>query len=112
MTNEIKRQVKLLYRDGYHCAAEIIEKFSVSINKNAEMEYIKEFLQEGIFDYDLSMNQLRSLWTAFCLHHRIDVDTYEYDTKLLFLWRNIPEKDKKGVMTWEDFDRFMCEYLV
>ena len=56
---------------------------------------------------------LRMLWTAFCLHQGIDVDTRDYDELLGRLWAKMEEaEDYSG--DWADaasFDIFMARYL-
>lgn len=57
---------------------------------------------------------LRMLWTAYCLHHSLDVDTSGYDGDLLELWNEL-EKTGDGTADWsnyDDFDNFMRAYLV
>lgn len=113
MTNEMKMQVDLLYRDGYHCAAKIITELSTGFNKDVEMGYMESFLREraGELNNEITKHQLRSMWTTFCMHHNLDVDTDEYDIRLISLW-NIIVLDESHTVTWEEFDNFMCEYLV
>lgn len=80
------------------------------VNRENEKKYMLNFIQQCSFDNELSRNQLRCLWTAYCFHHRLDVDTLGYDHDLIDLWNIIEEKDK-----WIDFDifdNFMCKYLV
>lgn len=57
--------------------------------------------------------QLRALWTAYCLHYDLCVDTADYDAELMELWLKITEMGR--VQDWycvEDFESFMCELLV
>lgn len=78
------------------------------------MEYLKEFVRQGCFDEELSRDQLRCLWTAYCFHQRLDVDTSGYDSGLLDLWDTMAEEEAETA-DWSDydsFDSFMCRYLV
>jgi hypothetical protein len=53
------------------------------------------------------------LWTAFCLHHELLIDTASYDHYLLELWNEMCEFGD-GKSEWDefdDFDRFMGRYL-
>lgn len=60
---------------GYLDAAEYIERQFATINRTAEFGYMKAFIIEGDFTDDAYRSQLRALWTAYCLHHNLDVDT-------------------------------------
>lgn len=81
--------------------------------RHAELAYLKQFSLEDCCDSELYSEQLRSLWTAYCLHHSLLVDTREYDSELLELWMTIEEG--LGTTVWSDFDCFdghMCQNLV
>ena len=81
--------------------------------RHAELAYLKQFSREDCCDNELFSEQLRSLWTAHCLHHRLMVDTSEYDSALFDLWLTIEEG--LGTTVWSDFDSFdgyMCRNLV
>lgn len=81
------------------------------ISRKAEFEYLKSFARESDFDTELNQAQLRSLWTAYCFHHELTVDTSEYDDELQILWRSVyPACRWCG--DFDSFDAFMCKYLV
>lgn len=103
---DIQFQMDLLWRDGYHAAARIIGTLQTTISRKVEMDYLKTFVQQGCFSEELSWNQLRCMWTAYCFHHNLDVDTSGYDEDLNELWDAMGEPNREG------FDNFMCEYLV
>ena len=95
-------------------SARIIGFIQGKISQEAESEYLKEFVRENCFDGEPIRSQLRCLWTAYCFHHRLDVDTLGYDKELAGLWSMIAEKEPEAV-GWKDFDsfdNFMCKYLV
>lgn len=111
---DIQFQLDILRRDGYHAAARIIESMRDKVSREAEMRYLKEFARQGCFDEELCRDQLRCLWTAYCLHHRLDADTSGYDCDLMELW-NATAEDEPETADWSDydsFDKFMCQYLV
>ncbi len=111
---DIRFQLDILRRDGYHAAARIIESMQGTVSRETEMKYLKEFVRQGCFDEELCRDQLRCLWTAYCLHHRLDADTSEYDNDLMELW-NTTAEDEPETADWGDFDsfdNFMCRYLV
>ncbi len=111
---DIRFQLDILRRDGYHAAARIIESLQGTVSREAEMEYLKEFVRQGCFDEELIRDQFRCLWTAYCLHHGLDADTSGYDNDLKKLWNTMAE-DEPETADWSDydsFDNFMCRFLV
>ena len=111
---DIQFQLGILRRDGYHAAARIIESMQKEIGKETEKKYLKEFARQSCFDEETSRDQLRCLWTAYCLHHGLDADTSGYDSGLLDLWDTMAEEEaeKAGWSDYDSFDNFMCRYLV
>lgn len=104
----------VLRRDGYYAAATLIETLQNSISRAAELKYLKQFAFESCFDTEVCRDQLRSLWTAYCFHHNLDVDTAGYDTDLLAVWEAVAEVEQETA-DWSDFDsfgNFMCKELV
>lgn len=106
--------LEVLWRDGYHAAAQLIEQLRGSISKEAELKYLKQFAFESCFDTEVCRDQLRSLWTAYCFHHDLDVDTASYDNDLRVVWGVLADIEGETA-DWSDFDsfeRFMCKELV
>ena len=107
---------------GYLDAAEYIERQFATINRTAEFAtinrtaefgYMKAFIIEGDFTEDAGRSQLRALWTAYCLHHNLDVDTLEYDDDLLGLWSEMHKLgNANGWSEYGEFVEFMCGLLV
>ena len=84
------------------------------MERNAEFKYMATFAIESYLIEELARDQLRSLWTAYCFHHNLDVDTEEYDEDLSQLWDVVSEVGD-GTSEWSDYDgfsNFMCRYLV
>ena len=94
-----------LWRDGYNAAAHLIEKLENSINRDAELKWLKAFACE-MDDTELAWEQLRCLWTAYCFHHNLDVDTKDYDDALCEVWHEAPAKPRGT------FESLMCRNLV
>lgn len=99
---------------GYLDAAEYIERQFATINRTAEFGYMKAFIVEGYFENEVEREQLRALWTAYCCHHRLDVDTGTYDAELMELWRKLNEvgSTKPWDGSFDRFDGFMGSLLV
>lgn len=82
--------------------------------RDAEFKYMAAFAVESYLIEELARDQLRALWTAYCLHHNLDADAYEYDDDLSQLWEVVSEAGD-GTSEWSDYDgfcNFMCRYLV
>lgn len=85
-----------------------------TISRDEEFKFMESFAGESCFDEDICRDHLRMLWTAYCLHHGLDVDTANYDSDLRKLWDAVAA-DEEGTADWSDFDSFdtfMCRYLV
>lgn len=112
---DIQFQLDLLWRDGYHAAARIIETLHKNtISREVEFKYLRNFVQQSSFEDKNSRDQLRCLWTAYCFHQNLDPDMFEYDNDLLELWSLLFDRGHKTA-DWEDtegFEGFMCCYLV
>jgi len=110
----VEDDLRVLRRDGYNAAANRLEKLATTINKDAEMQYMIDFIQEydlGNPDFDIQgCKQLRALWTAFCFHHSMDVGTAGYDARLAELWANLVAH--YVTWRWDEFELYMCELLV
>lgn len=111
----------ILRSDGYGYAADRIEDLQKAleraanqINREVELEYIKQFSVENSLDDGICRDQLRSLWTAYCLHHGLAVDTAGYDSDLREVWQAVVEAGHDAA-DWAEIDRFdyfMCQELV
>ena len=70
-----------------------------------EFDYIVGFAVESCFDNELACQQFRSLWTAYCFHRGLDVDTAEYDAALAGIWKEV-SAGEEDTAYWSDFDSF------
>ena len=79
-----------------------------------EFDYIVGFAVESCFDNELACQQFRSLWTAYCFHRGLDVDTAEYDAALAGIWKEVSagEEDPAYWSDFNSFDQFMSAELV
>lgn len=82
--------------------------------RSEELSYINAFVFENSFYEEIARDQLRILWTAYCLHHGLDADTKGYDDDLSRIWEAIcdAECDTADWSVYESFQQFMCRYLV
>ena len=86
----------------------------VSRERAQELQYIISFAEEGCFDTEAARSQLRGLWTAYCLHHNLDMDTSGYDHDLMNIWAQISATEGGAACgrVFDSFDSFMCAGLV
>lgn len=106
--------IAILWRDGYGVAARLLEDAQKQINSSAELNYMCQFVAGYGIDDEVSRNQLRTLWTAYCLHQDVNVGTGQYDSTLWEIWR-VVQKNLSAESKWSVFDvfnDFMAEYLV
>ena len=86
-----------------------------STQRQQEYEFIRDFIQDSFFDGKHAGEQLRALWTAYCFHAVLNVDTARYDADLQELWEIISDGGKGDTADWSSFvsfDNFMAELLV
>lgn len=84
------------------------------IDRDKELAYMAQFAVQSFFGEELYRDQFRALWTAYCFHHGLDVDTSSYDDDLAQLWDIVSEVGE-DTSDWSDLDsfgQFMCRYLV
>ena len=94
--------------------ADLVREQDVSDERRRELRYIDSFVFENSFYEEIARDQLRILWTAYCLHHGLDADTKGYDDDLSRIWEAIcdAECDTADWSDYESFQQFMCRYLV
>ena len=81
--------------------------------QHSELVYLIDFAVRNDSGDPLAREQLRALWTAYCFHTGMLVDTAPYDNKILHLWTEMEDaKQTRGFKDFDDFDGFMCEWLV
>lgn len=79
-------------------------------DQDTEFDFIKECIKENDLSYTICLEQLRGLWTAYCLHNRYECDTSSYDHKLDELWTEVCEFDIEWLpddKSYKGFDLFM-----
>ena len=85
------------------------------MDKKQEYEYILECIESSEdLDEIVVMQQLRCLWTAYCLHQNLDVDTAEYDNRMMEMW-NVMQENESAPYSSLEYGRFynaMSKYLV
>lgn len=82
------------------------------MDRKNELTFIIEFAKENNCYINPEASQLQSLWTAYCVHNGLEVDTLGYDTDLMRIWESFHRSDSR----WKDYDydefyNFMCGNL-
>lgn len=109
----LKHHCEQLRIGGYLDEEKLLVKYATEINLDAEFKYLCDFARQGDFFFQIARNQLRSLWTAYCFHANLDVDTLGYDCELREVWNNVQiPNDCTDFENFESFDHFMCAELV
>lgn len=67
-------------------AADALEEAESTMSRMAEYKFLLNYAKGSCFDNDICRDRFRMLWTAYCLHHDLEVDTSGYDNDLLVLW--------------------------
>lgn len=109
------------WEDGWDKAIdEAIRQLDYGL-QDSELKAICKFAEEEAdFFFDVCKRQLRSLWTAFCIHSGYECDTRGYDNDLREVWEAVKQNKSNpwddgvnGEEVWFDlFDDFMCEEVV
>lgn len=87
-------------------------KDTCKYNHDEEFEYLLKFAEEADLSEEVCRLQFKSLWTAYCLHRSLDVDTLQYDLACRNLWEKVEEKDTACWGDFDSFDNYLCECLV
>lgn len=95
-------------------AIELLSKMSdKQLAKMNELSFLFKWVREADFCGDLNIDILRILWTAYCFHHGLDIDTAEYDNTLLHIYNTVILDDSADVpISYDKFDDYMAYYLV
>lgn len=84
------------------------------------LDFIIQFAtsrEEADWENIVSCNQLKAIWTAYCIVENMDVDTSRYDNELERLWEAVISTmeivgNRHIFADFVCFGSFMCEDLV
>ncbi len=74
--------------------------------REQELRFICCFVADNDLSIPIVIQQLQSLWTAYCIHCDYEPDTSDYDSDLSVVWIAITEKYGKTEAKLCDFERF------
>ena len=89
-----------------------VDELDRNIQKDRELKYLFEFAKGAIFSDGSDLQVLRCLWTAYCFHFDLNVDTQPYDTMLYRLWNIVGQNRSCTFENVDDLDSFLCAYMV
>lgn len=98
--------------DSYHDQYWTVAEIGAEALDPLEYDWLCNFASSAFFDQPTDRNHLLSLWTAYCLHFGLDVDTKMYDTMAAFLWKVVSANNSGPWEDFDAFDHFLCQYLV
>ncbi len=79
------------------------------MNRQEFLNYIIDYAIHTGWEDFRGKDQIRSLFTSWCLIYHIDADTKECDDALnVIYWRAAMEE----LIEYEDYERFMIEFIV
>lgn len=103
----------LVYQyDSSHDQYWIVAEINASTLDLWEYQWLCDFAYAAFFDQPTDRNHLLSLWTAYCLHCNLDVDTKIYDAMAVFLWSVVNTNNTGPWENFDSFDNFLCQFLV
>mgnify|MGYP000369110105 CR=1 FL=1 len=64
------------------------------MTEKSEWQFLVDYVKDDTTDFynDACQNQLVALWTSYCLHNSLDVDTAMYDAVLMDLFNALSEQ--------------------
>lgn len=79
------------------------------------IRFVDEYGDE-LTDYNSITEQMKALWTAYCLCNDMEPDTAAYDSEAAAIWQRVMEKCPNSVWSrksdsFEAFDLYMCSAL-
>lgn len=88
------------------------------MDKEKELQFLENYIKEtgaGFYFQYLCWQQLQALWTAYCFHHDVMVDTAEYDRQAQKMYDMIEKLLKENnydikyasFPSYEKFDLYM-----
>lgn len=86
------------------------------MDEKSEWKFLMGFVKDDTvyFHNETCRNQFMALWTAYCLHNDLTVDTAMYDAVLMDLFNALSDEQKAELRCpyFSEFDSMMCQWLV
>lgn len=85
------------------------------MTEQSEWQFIVDYVKDSTTDFcnATCRSQLMALWTAYCMHNDLEVDTIMYDVELIDLWNAIPIEHRRELRcsNWGEFDDLMGAWM-
>ena len=85
------------------------------MTEQSEWQFIVDYVKDSTTDFcnATCRSQLMALWTAYCMHNSLEVDTIMYDVELIDLWNAIPIEHRRELhcSNWGEFDDLMVAWM-
>lgn len=79
------------------------------MNKEKFLTYIIDYAAHSGWEDGSEKNQIRALFTSWCLIHHIDADTKECDDVLYVIyWR----AEMEELVDYDEYETYMVEFIV
>lgn len=86
------------------------------MNEKSEWQFLIDYVKDDTTDFGLDScrNQLLALWTVYCMHNDLDVDTAMYDAVLMDLFNALSDEQKVELHCtgFSELDSMMAQWLV
>lgn len=84
--------------------------------EKSEWQFLADYVKDDTTDFRNSTcrSQLIALWTAYCMHNDLCVDTKMYDAVLMDLFNALSDEQKAELHCtgFSEFDSMMAQWLV
>lgn len=86
------------------------------MTEQSEWQFLVDYVKDDTTDFynATCRSQLMALWTAYCMHNDLDVDTAMYDAVLMDLLNALSDEQKAELHCTRlpEFDCMMAQWLV
>lgn len=86
------------------------------MTEKSEWQFLVDYVKDDTTDFynATCCSQLMALWTAYCMHNDLDVDTAMYDAVLKDLFNALSDEQKAELhcARLPEFDSMMAQWLV
>ena len=104
-----------MIENGKHVLCPDCMKETASIDEKSEWKFLIDFVKDDTvyFHNEACRNQFMALWTSYCLHSNLDIDTAMYDAVLMDLFNALSDEQKAELRCpyFPDFDDMMGAWL-
>lgn len=86
------------------------------MTEQSEWQFIVDYVKDSTTNFCNATchSQLMALWTSYCLHNSLDVDTAMYDAVLMDLFNALSDEQKAELHCtgFSELDSMMAQWLI